>query len=359
MGLPFAKGQPKRRDQIIAIDLGACSTKGVHLQRRGDRFTLLNYVVVDKSVQAAQDKEPSRETLTELFKEVTQSLGNGRHKNLTVALGVIDCVFRQVEVPLMPLDDMRLMLKFHSKNYLQQDLPDHVFDCYYIPSQPGKNGEPVKNTGTMKQKVMVGGARQELVEQVEQAIKGAGLIADQVVPGIIGPANAFEASDPETFGKEAIALVDLGFKNSSITILDCGEIKLNRVVGIGGERFTAGLAEALNISPLEAENIKIGMPDEVQPNLESIINPLGRELRASIDFFEHQYDKTINQVFVSGGSARSEVILKCLQNELMVCCKNWNPTRSLQLELSPQKMGEIEQVAPQLAVAIGAAASAF
>jgi type IV pilus assembly protein PilM len=356
MGLPFAKGQPKRRDQIIAIDLGACSTKGVHLQRRGDRFTLLNFAVVDRP---AQDKAPTRESLTQLFKEMTETLRNGRHRNVTVALGVNDCIFRQVEVPLMPLDDMRLMLKFHSKNYLQQDLPAHVFDCYYIPTQQGKNGEIPKAGGTMKQKVMVGGAKQELVEEMEQAIKGAGLIQDQIIPGVIGPANAFEASEPETFGKEAMALVDLGFKSSSITILDCGEIKLNRVVAIGGERFTAGLAEALTISPLEAENIKIGMPDEVQPNLEAIINPLGRELRASIDFFEHQYDKTINQVFVSGGSARSDVILKCLQNELMVPCKSWNPTRFLQLELSPQKMGEIEQVAPQLAVAIGAAATAF
>lgn len=358
MGLPFRNGQPKRRDHIIAIDLGGCTTKAVHLQRRGEQFSLLNFAVLQTP---SSEKSLSREALTEHFKKLNQSLGGGR-RSVTIAIGVNDCVFRTVEMPLMPLNDMRLMLKFNSKNYLQQDLPDHVFDCHYVPNAMAKppGTEPAKpNNGPLKAKVMVGGAKQQLVEELQAAVKDSGLVPDQIVPGIVGPANAFEAAEPEAFGKEAVALVDVGYKSTSITILDCGEIKLNRVVAIGGERLTSGLAEAMSISPMEAEQIKIGMPHEVQSNLEALINPLGKELRASVDFFEHQHDKTLGQVYVSGGSARSEFILQCLQNELMVPCKSWNPAKFLQMELSPEKMGEVEQVAPQLTIAIGAAATAF
>jgi len=134
---------------------------------------------------------------------------------------------------------------------------------------------------------------------------------------------------------------------------------LNRVVAIGGDRLTHGLAETMNISYGEAEGIKIGMPDEVQANLEPLIIPLGRELRASIDFFEHQQDKVVSQVFISGGSARSEFILRLLQNELLVDCRTWNPASFLQLALPPQQTTEIDMVAPQLTVAIGAALAAF
>jgi type IV pilus assembly protein PilM len=260
----------------------------------------------------------------------------------------------------MPLADMRQMLKFNSKNYLQQDLPDHVFDCYYtLGKQGGKGLDGFKPApGPLKQKVMVGGARKQTIDDLQTAIKQAGLIPDQVVPGVIGPANALEVTEPELFAKEVVSLVDVGFKNTTITILDSGEIKLNRVVGIGGDRLTSGLAETMNISYVEAENIKVGMPTEVQPNLEALLNPLGRELRASIDFFENQQDKTVSQVLVSGGSARSEFIIQSLQTELMVPCKSWNPTRLLHLALAPEKMGEVEQAAPQLTVAIGAAAGA-
>jgi type IV pilus assembly protein PilM len=103
----------------------------------------------------------------------------------------------------------------------------------------------------------------------------------------------------------------------------------------------------------------VGLPEEVQMIMQSLLMPLGRELRASIDFFEHQQDKTVSQVFISGGSARSPFIIETLQSELMVPCKSWNPVGFLNLALSPQQMGEIEQVAPQLAVATGAALAAF
>ncbi|MBC8002325.1 MAG: pilus assembly protein PilM, partial [Opitutaceae bacterium] len=83
--------------------------------------------------------------------------------------------------------------------------------------------------------------------------------------------------------------------------------------------------------------------------------PLGRELRASIDFFEHQQDRAVSQVFVSGGSAKSELLLQMLHQELMVECRPWNPAKSLQMAAPPNQAGEIEQVAPQLAVAIGTA----
>jgi type IV pilus assembly protein PilM len=354
MELPFVTNRPKKRDCIVSIDLGGRSTKAVQLQRKGERFALANYAILDAPIS---DKALSIEMLAEHLKNVGRMLGNGKAKPVTLAIGVTESLFRQIEVPLMPVNDLRMMLKFNSKTYLQQELADHVFDCCYVlPSAAGGAKAPV---ATQKQRIMVGAARKQTVDDLVAAVKLAGMIPDQVVPGLIGPVNAFELAEPEAFAKETLALVDLGFKNSFITILDCGEIKLNRVVGIGGDRLSAGLAETMSISYVEAENIKIGMPTEVQPNLEALLSPLGRELRASVDFFEHQNDKTVSQVFVSGGSARSDLILESLQAELMVPCKTWNAAKFLQVGLEPQKAGELEQVTPQLTVAIGAGASAF
>src|SRR2546422_3223177 len=110
---------------------------------------------------------------------------------------------------------------------------------------------------------------------------------------------------PEVFTRDVVALVDIGFKNTSICLLQQGELMLSRVVAIGGDKLTAGLAESMGISYAEAEGIKVGMPTEVQPALESMVTPLGRELRASIDFFEHQQEKHVSQVYLTGGSARS------------------------------------------------------
>ncbi len=358
MGLPFISSQTKKRDQIVAVDLGGRTTKAVHLARRGDSFAFVNYALLDAPIY---EKAMTPELLAEHLKNVNRSLGNPRARQVTLSIGVSDSIFRQIEAPLMPVGDMRQMLKFNSKSYLQQDLPDYIFDCCYVASSSiAKPGEAAKaGAGPQKHKAMVGGAKKQMIDDLHAATKAAGLVPDRVVPGLVGPVNAFEMAEPEVFAKEVVALVDIGFKNSTITILSSGEMMLSRVVGVGGDRLTSGLSEAMSISYLEAESLKVGMPTEVQSHLEPLINPLGRELRASIDFFEHQHDKTAAQVFVSGGSARSEMIIQALQSELMLPCKSWNPARFLQMALPPEKMGDMENVGPQLVVAIGAAVTAF
>ena len=358
MGLSFINSRAKRRDQVIAIDLGVRTTKAVHVQRKGDKFNLVNFALVDSPVF---EKNSSPDVLADHLKNVARALG-GRTKMITLALGENETLFRRVDAPLMPVADLRRMLKFNSKSYMQQELPDYVFDCQYSTaiSQPSATGDGAKGAGSaQKQKVMVGGARKQTLDDVQAAFKVAGLIPDQIVPGVIGPVNAFEMAEPESFSKEVVALVELGFKNTTITILDSGEIMLNRVVAIGGDRLTSGLAESLNISYQEAENIKVGMPGEVAQSLEPLIHPLGRELRASIDYFENHHDKAVSKVFLSGGSACGELIVQALQTELMVQCLVWAPTKFLQLTLPAEKMSEIEQIAPKLTVAIGAATASF
>jgi type IV pilus assembly protein PilM len=288
---------------------------------------------------------------------IIQALG-GKTKFLVLALGVNDTTLRPAELPLMPVNDMRLMLKYNSKTYFQQDFPDFTFDCFILPPPPGKSpAESLKPN--QKCRVLVGGAKRQFLEALQAAAKIAGCVADQVTLGIIGTMNAFELAQPENFAKGPVAVVDLGFKNSTISILLNGELSLSRVVAIGGDKLTSGLSEALGISYPEAEGIKIGMPEEVQSAILPLLMPLGRELRASIDFFEHQQDRAVGQVFVTGGSARSKFIVEALQAEMMIPCQGWNPITPLKIGLPQSQASESDQVAPQLAGAVGAGLAAL
>jgi type IV pilus assembly protein PilM len=323
---------------------------------------LNGYAILDAPIF---EKLLSPEMLAEHLKTVNQAM-EIRSKMVSLTIGVSDAIVRTVEMPVMPLEDLRSVLKHSSRNYLQQDMSNYVFDCFVLGAAPATNGqngngktEPKAPTQAPKQRVLIAGARKQQVEDYVNGTRNAGLAIDQLVPGLVGPVNTFEKSTPDLFANEAVALVDIGFKNSSICILERGELVLSRVVGIGGDRFTNDISESMKISYAEAEGIKIGMPSEVQSQVEATLMPLGRELRASIDFFEHQRDKTIRQVFVSGGSARSEFLIELLQKELMAECQALNSVSFLQLELPPQQSAEVAQLSPQLAVALGTALAAL
>ena len=358
MALPFLRNsKTKQHDRMLAFDLGARTTKAVNVQRRGDGFALCGFAVVDAPIF---EKNLSVDLLTEHLKTVTQAL-DGKTKLLTLTVSVNDALVRHTEMPPMPMDDMRMVLKLNPKNYLQQDLTNYVYDCHALPAAVNPKAVETAKTppAQIKQRVLVAGVRRQLIDDLVAGARNAGLIADHIVPALIGPPNAFERAHAEIFAKEVVALIDLGFRSSSICILQQGELALSRVVAIGGDKLTNGLAESLGVSYAEAEGIKVGMPSEVQAQLENLILPLGRELRASIDFYEHQSDKAVTQIFITGGSARSEFIVQQLQKELLIECKIMNPVNFLQLDLPPQQTAEIEQVAPQLTVALGAALSAI
>ncbi|MGA9451281.1 MAG: pilus assembly protein PilM [Verrucomicrobiia bacterium] len=343
---------------MMAVDLGSRTTKAVLLERRGEVLALTRYTLLDAPIY---EKKMSPEMLADHLRQVSEALGNTT-KSLTLTVGLDDVIVRQVELPQIPMDEMRLVLKNNAKGYLQQDLPNHVFDCYVFPPKAPAGKKPAeapKPAGIPKLKVLVAAAKQQLVGDFQAAAKNAGLTLDCLAPGLTSPVNAFELSMAKEFADEVVALVDVGFKHSSICVLDHGELALTRVVSVGGDKLTAGLAEMMNISYAEAEGIKVGMAPEVQSSLETQVSPLGRELRASLDFFEHQQDRPVTQIFVSGGSARSEMILQMLHTEMLADCKTWNPTGFLQLALPGQQAVEIENVGSQLAVAIGAALAAL
>ena len=350
MTFPFLNGK-KNRDQVFAVDLGSRTTKAVLLERSDKGYSLTKFAVQDAPIY---DKAMPQGLLTEHLRATVEAI-QPKTKQVTISVGAGDSVLRSTELPLMPVAEMRQMLKFNSKTHLQQDLRDHVFDCFIVPPRGMRAGEPTK-AGIVKYKVWVGGARRELLATLASSVKAAGLTPSHVTLSLLGPVNALEFVQPETYNKEAVAIVDLGFKSSAISILDDGELCLSRSVELGGDRITTGLAEAMNITYAEAEGIKVGMPQEVEGHLLPLLTPLGRELRASIDFFEHQREKTVNKVLICGGAARSEFLVQMLQAELAVQCKAWFPTEGLNIALGAQQMTEIEQVSSILAVAIGSAA---
>lgn len=351
MALALFNRAERKLDQLVALDLGTRTTKVVELQRKDGKLVLSRFALVDAPVS---ERVVSTEMLSDHLKTVNKEF-RSKVKNLALTVGVNDALVRRVDVPQIPAEDLRSVVKLNSRTYLQQELPSYVWDCHIFAGSADKPAAEGDKTKMGKQKALVAGAKQQLIDSLVQAAKEAGWALESIVPGLIGPVNAFELAMPEIYKNEAVALVDIGFKNSSICVLQNGELIVSRVVALGGDNLTTSVSDSMGISYAEAEGIKVGIAHEVQSTLEAAVMPLGHELRASVDFFEHQQDRAVSQVLISGGSARSAIIINALQAELTVECKVWNPLSAIELALTPEQAAEIEQVAPMLAVAIGTA----
>src|SRR5271157_3223809 len=137
-------------NQILAIDLGTRTTKAVLLDRADKGVSLARFAVQDAPIY---DKALPQGLLAEHLRNIVEAL-QPRTKHATIAIGAGDSILRRAELPLLPLPEMRQMLKFNSKNYLQQDLRDYIFDCYIVPPRQKAQAEAGK-AGIVKYKVWV------------------------------------------------------------------------------------------------------------------------------------------------------------------------------------------------------------
>ena len=92
---------------MVAVDLGARTTKAVLLEKRGEVLALCRYAFLDAPIF---EKKISSELLSEHLRNVVEALG-AETKYVTLAVGLDDAIVRQVELPQIPMDEMRLVLK--------------------------------------------------------------------------------------------------------------------------------------------------------------------------------------------------------------------------------------------------------
>jgi type IV pilus assembly protein PilM len=351
-----------KRDQIVVIVLGARTTNAILLERDGAGFTFLNYTLQSTPVtaqQSSQSKGPvlGQDVLVEHFKRVYQAL-DAQTKRVIMVIGMGDSVLRHAELPAMSASELRALIQINSKNLLKQELKDYTVDCHILSRVADAKDKDGAKTPS-KCNVLVGGARTTVVRELTEALVSAELQPEHITLSQVGLVNAAWLAMPDVLKAGVIALVDIGFASSTVSFLVRGEVILSRVVGIGAQTFTHGLAESMSISHQAAEGAILVMTDKVRAQLQGLLAPLHHELRASIDFFEDEHSEHVERVFVSGGSARSEFIVEALAGGLTLPVSRWDPTKTLKLKLPAQRKDEVAKDGPQLVVAIGAAMTWF
>src|SRR4051812_8402674 len=134
MKFNFPLGNSKRRDEILSVDLGSRTTKAVLLQRHGHGFKLARFTIKEAPVY---ERGFAAGMLAEHLRDVAQSL-QPKTRQVLLSVSAADSILRGIELPLLPVNQMRQMLRLNSKAYLQHDLSDHTFDCYIVPPDPKK-----------------------------------------------------------------------------------------------------------------------------------------------------------------------------------------------------------------------------
>ena len=243
---------------VVGLDIGTSKVRAAEVTRGRGRPTVIRYAEAPLPVGAIRDGEVvNHDVVVEALRQVRSA---GRFTNRDVVLGVGNqrVMVRSLDLPWMPMAQLRSTLAFQVGDMLPVPVEDAVLDYYPTGGYQAENGQ--RNVHGL----LVAATRDTLGPNIAAA-ETAGWRPLQI------DLNAFALTRALSLlgiGERCVALVDIGAKTTNIVILDHGVPQLVRVLASGGQDATDALAAELKIPLGDAEVLKrqVGLgfqvPDE-------------------------------------------------------------------------------------------------
>jgi len=95
--------------------------------------------------------------------------------------------------------------------------------------------------------------------------------------------------------------------------------------------------------------------DRIQDSIGGVIEDICHDINISIDYFENQYDRKVDEVLVTGGASLSLGLLETLERMVQKPVTRWNPFPHLEMDLSRDSLEELQDNNFQSSIALGLA----
>jgi type IV pilus assembly protein PilM len=345
-----------RNKQLVGLDIGSSAIKAVELTKSKNSYQLSGFsyeslgpdAVVDGAIMDA----PA------VAEGIKKTFLTGKFKMKAVATGVSghSVIVKRVVVPAATPGEVAASIQWDAEQYIPFDITDVNLDYQVV----GPGVTPSEEAGM---EVLLVAAKKDKIQNHTNVISLAGKDPDVVDIDAFALQNVYEANysvDPN----KTVALLNIGASLMNINITKGGMPLFIRDVSVGGNQYTDILQKELQLNFQEAEDLKLGRTggsevEMVQPLLESITDLLITEVQKTFDFFRETYpSETIDQVFISGGTAHMPGLAERIETAFSCPTSVLDPFRSITVGPKVSAV-RVTSLGPALAVAVGLALRGF
>ncbi len=360
----------------IGLDIGTHSIKVVELREWHGGRVLRNLGV--KEIPITYRGEDKRDVIfiAKLIRELFAEIGI-KNKSVVLAISGSKVNIKVLKVPQMPKSELKEAIKWEMKRQVQFSVEDAILDY--------SNLGTVMEEGVEKVKLLVAAVQKNAVNEQLAIIKEAGLHADGIDVAPFAVWKAFEATPTHPspsegrVGGENVALIDIGYKRTSISLITGNALQFTRDATTGGNSLTEVLLAPITVGDTrisleydEAERLKCkyGIPSWdssesteeniplsqiyviMRPVLEKFLIEIGR----SFDFFSSQlHVHKIDKIILSGGGAMLKGLPEFLTQGLRMRVEVANPFQNMISEIEDVDNVWLHEMSSSFAVAVGLA----
>lgn len=290
--------------RVVGLDIGTTAVRAAQLDGTGGRGvpTLTRFAQAPLPVGAVRDGEVADQpAVSAVLRQVWQR-GRFDTKDVVLGIGNPRVVVRDLELPWMPLDQLKASLPYQVQEMLPMQASDALLD--FLPTS-----EYEGESGRMASGVLVAAPRDAITPSI-LAIEGAGLSAVMIDLNAFAQLRSIIRGD---LSERTVALVDIGATVTDVVISSGGIPRLTRVLRGGGADVSNAVTSAMNVAFSDAESMKreIGLGFQVAPEFQpaadgisSVVRNLLESVRNTLTYFSSNNPGThIEAIILTGGAS--------------------------------------------------------
>ena len=322
-----------RSDSLIGLDIGTHSVKMIQMDDASEEPRIKHLSVVRCDSERPESVEQA----------VSSAFAESGVATRKVACSVAgpSVAVRHLQFPDLSPEELKGAVWWEGEQVIPFSMDD-VYTDFQILGKDEASG--------LQDVVFVAAAR-DLVNARSTLMRECGL--EMRVLDVDGLAMVNEVH-VEVEGQGAVAVVNVGARGTTLSIVDGAGIPFVRDILIAGNSFTEAISTAMEVPDREAEAMKTGDVHALSPRavdeMEAQIRRLTEEVRTSLRYYGSHQEREVERILLTGGSSKLSLLNRLMSDELGISVEVWNPLEGVGMgEDLPSEYG------PELCVALGLA----
>ena len=339
-----------KKKSVAGLDVGSSSIKMVELEGKGDNLSLVNLGFENLPSDTIIDGQIMElNTVSDVIRNLCVNHGVNAD-NVVTGVSGHSVIIKNIVLPRMSREELEESIDWHAEEHIPFDLADVSLD-YQVTAETSEATH-----------VLIAACKRDRIDNIRQAIQLSGRQPVVIDVDTFALQNCYEANYHPT-ESDVVTLLNIGASTMNVNIVKGTRSLFTRDITVGGSQFTDVIQRNLGLSYQQAEAMKRGSvhtSDEksIEPLISNVTEIVANEIQKTFDFYRAQSDDShtvVKKILISGGGSKLQGFAQELSARLQLPVEVLNPFRSIRVDDRKFDAGYINDVMPEMAVAVGLA----
>jgi len=339
-----------KKKSVAGLDVGSSSIKMVELEGKGDNLSLVNLGFENLPSDTIIDGQIMElNTVSDVIRNLCVNHGVNAD-NVVTGVSGHSVIIKNIVLPRMSREELEESIDWHAEEHIPFDLADVSLD-YQVTAETSEATH-----------VLIAACKRDRIDNIRQAIQLSGRQPVVIDVDTFALQNCYEANYHPT-ESDVVTLLNIGASTMNVNIVKGTRSLFTRDITVGGSQFTDVIQRNLGLSYQQAEAMKRGSvhtSDEksIEPLISNVTEIVANEIQKTFDFYRAQSDDShtvVKKILISGGGSKLQGFAQELSARLQLPVEIMNPFRSIRVDDRKFDPGYINDVMPEMAVAVGLA----